>query len=134
MKAHVGMETRLCIVCGKESETGSVLLDRHLKNSLERHTCTGYGLCPEHQKLYNDGYIALVEVDPTKSKLGPLEGELLPSNAHRTGGVIHLRLEAARQIITGVGLFQLNGKMHPMLFMDAEAVAKIKSMIPTKGE
>ena len=45
-KSHVGMEQNVCPVCGKAFDTGTILLDRRLRNSLERKTVTGWSLCP----------------------------------------------------------------------------------------
>lgn len=78
-KSHVSMGFVVCPVCGCEhSET--VLLDKRLRDVLDPRTFTGYSLCPEHQKLKDDGYIALVEVDSPDVK-----------NSLRTGQVAHIR-------------------------------------------
>jgi len=63
MKSYVSMERKKCGVCGKDYDSGSILLDRRLKESMERHTLTGWGMCEEHQKLKDAGYIAIVGVD-----------------------------------------------------------------------
>ena len=84
MKSHVSMEQHQCFICGTLYDTGAILLDRSLRQSMERHTVTGTGLCPEHQQLADDGYIALIVVQP--------DGKT------RTGGLVHLRREFAEQI------------------------------------
>ncbi|MBL5864351.1 translesion error-prone DNA polymerase V subunit UmuC [Serratia fonticola] len=61
------MEQHVCLVCGVPFDTGSLLLDKRLRASLERHTVTDWGLCPEHQKRFSEGFIALVECDPERS-------------------------------------------------------------------
>ena len=63
-KSHVSLEQHVCLVCGTRFDTGAILLDRRLRASMERHTATGWGLCPEHQKLSDEGFVALVECDP----------------------------------------------------------------------
>ena len=96
MKSHVGMEQKVCPVCGRAFDTGMILLDKRLRNTLERKTVTGWDLCPEHAKLWERGYIALVECDPEKSKF---TGETIkPKDAYRTGRVVHIRKKAAQQI------------------------------------
>ena len=50
-KSHVSLERHVCLVCGVAYDTGSILLDKRLRQSLERYTTTGWGLCAEHQKL-----------------------------------------------------------------------------------
>lgn len=78
-KSFVSMEQQQCIVCGAIYDTGSLLLDKRLKPSLEPKTVTGTGLCPAHQKLKDEGYIALIE----------LERE----NGPRTGTYVHIKAE-----------------------------------------
>ena len=58
-KSHVSLEQHVCLVCGKAFDTGTILLDKRLRASMEHHTKTGWGLCPEHQKLADDGFVAL---------------------------------------------------------------------------
>lgn len=66
-KSHVSMEQRVCLICGSAFDTGAILLDKRLRQSMAHHTVTGWGLCPEHERLFKDGYIALVECDPQRS-------------------------------------------------------------------
>jgi hypothetical protein len=83
-KSHVSMAQHQCIVCGEIYDTGEILLDRRLKNSLEERTLTGKGFCEEHQKLKDDGYIALCEA---------IEGSSI-----RTGRVIHIKNSAWEKV------------------------------------
>jgi hypothetical protein len=83
-KSYVSMEQKKCLVCAKDFDSGAILLDRRMRQSLDRTTLTGWGLCPEHQKLYDDGYIALVGCDDAKSPKLP-SGNVDPSQAWRTG-------------------------------------------------
>jgi hypothetical protein len=87
-KSHVTMEQHKCAVCGKDYDTGALLLDTRLGKRFEMHTVTGWGLCPEHQKLYDDGYVALVGADLAKSKLLS-NGNCTPEGAWRTGECKH---------------------------------------------
>ena len=90
-KSHVSLEQHACLVCGTAYDTGSILLDKRLRASLQRHTTTGWGLCAEHQKLSDDGFVALVECDPQRS--GKVSGgdRLKPEQAYRTGQLAHLK-------------------------------------------
>ncbi|WP_430522156.1 hypothetical protein [Pseudomonas aeruginosa] len=45
-KSHVSLEQHVCLVCGTAFDTGAILLDKRLRASMERHTATGWGLCP----------------------------------------------------------------------------------------
>ncbi|MES2237202.1 MAG: ATPase [Pseudomonadota bacterium] len=91
-KSHVSLEQHVCLVCGVAYDTGSILLDKRLRASMEHYTTTGWGLCPEHQKLSDDGFVALVECDPERSGLPG--DRLKPEQAYRTGRLAHLKREA----------------------------------------
>jgi hypothetical protein len=65
----------------------------NLRQSLDTYTTTGWGLCLEHQKLHDDGFVAFVECDPEKSG-SPSSGDRLKlGDAFRTGRVVHLKRE-----------------------------------------
>lgn len=98
-KSHVSLEQYQCVVCGCTYDTGAVLLHKQLAQKLEQHTLTGYGLCPEHQKLFDEGYVALVEVDPELSCFGP-DGNLTAKTAHCTGTIVHILREVFNRIFT----------------------------------
>ena len=97
-KSFVTMEQQMCLICGCTFDTGAILLDRRMRDKFEQHTTTGTGLCPEHQKLHDDGYIALVGVDPVKS-LASNSGVLKAENAYRTGKIAWLRRDKAKDIL-----------------------------------
>lgn len=96
-KSHVSLEQHACLVCGASFDTGNLLLDRRLRASMERHTVTGWGLCPEHQQLADDGFVALVECDPVRSN-AQRAGHIKPEHAYRTGRLAHLRRTVFTQI------------------------------------
>lgn len=97
-KSHVSFEQHVCLVCGVTFDTGNLLLDRRLRASMQRHTTTGWGLCPEHRKLYDDGYVALVECDPQRSGAPADGGRVKLEQVYRTGRMAHLRREAFGQV------------------------------------
>lgn len=88
-KSHVTMEQQACLVCCKMFDTGSILLDKRLRPRFEHHTVTGWGFCPEHRKLKDDGFVALIEIDPDKSGSQPYK----PHTVWRTGTLAHVRAE-----------------------------------------
>ncbi len=90
-KSYVSLERHVCVVCCVPYETGALLIDRRLLESLEKYTTTGWGLCPEHLKLYEDGYVALVECGNGKPSIGD---RLKPEDALRTGDFAHLKRDA----------------------------------------
>jgi hypothetical protein len=100
-KSYVSVEQAMCPVCGTHHDTG-VLLDCRLRNTLERTTVTHVALCPEHQKLYDDGYIALVEAE----------------DAYRTGRVAHLK----RRLYAEIFNVPLDDPNLPMVFVEPEVI------------
>ena len=93
-KSHVSLEQQLCLVCGTAFDTGNILLDRRLRASMKHHTTTGWGLCPKHQRLFSEGFVALVECDPQRSGTPSGSGLMKPDQAYRTGRLAHLKRDA----------------------------------------
>jgi hypothetical protein len=119
MKSYVTLEQKHCAVCGKNYETGALLMDKRMR--FEKYTVTGVGLCPEDQKKFDEGYIALIEVDPKKSAI---EGDRLkPEKAYRTGRVAHIKSSAFNKVFN----IPLPEKT-PILFVDEEIIDKILEM------
>lgn len=87
-KSHVGMGYSICPVCGTKHDE-VVLLDRQLKNTLECDNFMGWAMCPEHEKLRQEGYIALIEVKNQPSGL---------ADADRTGNIAHVRDSAWQKL------------------------------------
>lgn len=83
-KSHVSLEQQLCLVCGTLFDSGKILLDRRLRASLKHHTTTGWELCPEHQRMSLEGFVALVEIDPQRSGSPTGSGLMKPDQAYRT--------------------------------------------------
>lgn len=64
MKSHVAMEQRVCVVCGERYDTGSILLDKRLRERLDSPgQVVGQGVCPTHQAQIDAGYIHCIEHD-----------------------------------------------------------------------
>lgn len=119
-KSHVSMETHLCVVCGTEYETEAILLDRRVRDILEPKTCTGWGMCPEHEAMKGDGYIALVE-----AKVPPDGETLAPGDADRTGRICHVRESVWGQI------FDVPPPPKSMCFVEPGVIERLET-IPTE--
>ena len=118
-KSYVSMETKQCLVCGTEYNAG-VLINRNLRKTLESKTLTGYGLCDEHQKLFEDEYIALIGIDESKSTV-ETNGNILPENAYRTGSVAHVKYSVLE------GFFNIPiDKSLPIIFVEDAVIDKLK--------
>ena len=99
-KSYVSLERQVCVVCGVAYDTGNLLLDKRLRATLEHHTTTGWGLCTEHQRLFDEGFVALIECDPQRSGLSE-NGRLKPEQAHRTGQLAHLKRDVFATMFDG---------------------------------
>lgn len=105
-KSHVSMAQRQCIVCGCLYDTGEILLDKRLRASMDPTTVVGTGMCPEHQKLKDDGYIAMIEADEkTHARTGRLAhirvsvwGDLFNSPAP-AGGVAYCEVKVMDMLV-----------------------------------
>lgn len=95
-KSHVSMEQKLCIICGKQHDSGNILLDMKLRKSMERHTLIGYGHCDDCQAKVDEGYVAAVEI----SNDGEGEGKRIKTeDAIRTGTLVWIRKSLLDQML-----------------------------------
>lgn len=63
-KSPVAIETRFCPICGKEWETGSILMHKQGRARFDRNICTTMDLCPDHRAQIDSGeWIALIEAE-----------------------------------------------------------------------
>jgi hypothetical protein len=123
-KSHVSMECRVCLVCANPYETGAILLDRRLRASLEHQTTIGWGLCPEHRELHEDGFIALIECDPEKSGNPAADAMVKPENAYRTGTVAYMKRDVFTQVFNLAAAPDL-----PAVYVEVGLIARLQSMI-----
>lgn len=125
-KSYVAMEQNICKVCTKQFDTGTILLDRRMKQSMDRYTTTGWGLCPDCQKLWDDGYVALISADANKS-VPPTGGKIVLEGVYRTGEIVHLKIEAFKIIFPNI-------EVKPVMITDLEVISKIKELITSSVE
>lgn len=121
-KSHVSMEQHVCLVCGVAFDTGNLLLDKRLRASMERHTTTGWGLCAEHQKMADEGFVALVECDPQRS--GSPGGRMKPEQAYRTGRLAHIK----RHVFTQVFNVPIEANQ-ACVFVEPGVIEKLQTMV-----
>lgn len=117
MKSHVSFEQKVCLICGQVFDTGAILLDKRLQQRLELKTVTGWDLCSEHAKLWEEGYIALVECDPEKTRF--TGNNIKPEDAYRTGRIAHIRKTVAPQIFN----VEITG---PVAFVEPGVIDKLE--------
>ena len=112
-KSHVGLGFHLCPVCGHKHDE-VVLLDKSLRNSLGKDNFLGWSLCSEHQKLFDDDFIALIETTNSPNNL---------KDADRTGNLAHVRASVFIQIF---GQAPPPGKL---VFVEKGILAKLQELV-----
>lgn len=115
-KSYVTMEHKVCPACGKEFETGALLLDKGLRDRFDKETVTGWGLCPEDALKVTEGYVILVGATAPEGK-----NRLQVDEAERTGDLMYLRREVAED------MFNIP-KVPDMVFVDPEVVTMLTKM------
>jgi len=132
--SHVALETAICPVCGKQFDTGYILLRRQLRPVFPEYGTaqpTSYQLCPEHQDLFDRGYIALVGCDPEKSKMtSDAEGSSINSvgDAYRTGKIAHIKREAWSMVMNVPLPTDRKGQPLPFAFCDDAAIRMLQGL------
>jgi hypothetical protein len=125
-KSHVTMEQRACVVCGATYDTGNLLLDARLgpdgklRETFERYTVTGLGMCDDDQAMLDQGYIALIGADLARSTFEP-DGTMDPEGAYRTGEVCHVRKSAWQNI------FNCEPPPNGMAFVEPRVIEHLKA-------
>jgi hypothetical protein len=100
-RTHDCIEKRACIVCSKTFEAAPMAADLTPEATVRVDgDPMPWGLCPEHEQLYESGVVAIVEVD--FGPRGP-SGALLEfpnlKDLIRTGRVLHLPQEVLGEIL-----------------------------------
>lgn len=130
-KSHVGMEHQVCIVCGRKFSTGNILLDTRLRKSMPENPVTGYGVCPDDDSKYKEGYIALVEASAPEWQRGVLK----PDEANRTGRIAHVRREAFTRIFNvPLPIHEKTGEPLVMVFIEPGVIEKLESLTQQEGD
>lgn len=117
------------MICGAKFDSGEIILDQRMLKSLEPKTVTGYGLCSVDEKRYKDGFVAVVGVDPIKSRMGRGGETLKAEDAYRTGNVAHVRASAWSKLFNVPAPETADGSLRPFVFADDEVVMGLAGMI-----
>lgn len=122
---YVALGKHVRPVCGQLHDSGEVLIHRRLGN-INEPAVTGQSLCAEHQHLFDEGYLALVGVDESKS--GPKSATLRPEDAYRTGSVMHIRRHVAKRMFN----VELPDNL-PMCFVSQEVIDMLEKQAKEQG-
>lgn len=133
MKSYVTMETKVCPICGKNEDSGAILMDTRMRDRFEHRTATGWDLCAEHRQLFAEGYVALVECsnDPGRSV-----SRMEPEDALRTGRIMHLKLPAADALFSyqgGAWPRMRDGKPNPLSFCPPGVIEMVEKWARERG-
>ena len=116
MKSFVAVEQHVCPACGRSHDTGSLLMDKRGRERFDSmHTVTGWGLCPEHQKMVDDGYRLFVAIDRGKSSGNK------PGDVYRTGPIAGVRTAVADEILPG-------SAGHTLCWVEPEVIEALQTM------
>jgi hypothetical protein len=121
-KSIASLATVKCPACDKETENGEVLLQTRFVRSptgsiigrLDRKTCVGLGLCPDHKR---EGYVTLIEAEPGGSYTGTN-----PDSFIRYGGLGYIRTEVWPK------LFNVPVPKHLWTLVDREVFNRITKL------
>lgn len=118
-KSHVSMEQHVCFVCGEVYDTGAILLDKRLRQSMGQHTVTGQGICKEHQSKIDEGYIILIECT--------IEDAITGHGTHkerrrRTGNIAFVKNGAFKNI------FNTDAPPKSIAFVEEGVIEKLSAM------
>ena len=116
---YVAMAEHICPVCGvKHTYNTEILINKYLRSIPKDKRITGYGMCEEHQKLFDEGFVAMVEVSNGE------DGDALSQeNAIRTGNLCHLR----RTVFNEVFNTQIPDDL-PMVFIGIGVIEQLQAM------
>jgi len=127
-KSFVTLEQRTCFVCGKTYDTGSLLIDRRMKDRFDMHTNVGLGMCKEHEDKIKEGYVILIGCDASKSEVKDGGHTLDPKKAYRTGSLAFIKPELYRR------LFNMAVPPNSVAFSDQGVLEWLETLQPAPEE
>ena len=93
-KSYVSLGQLVCQVCGNTYDSGEILLDKYVRNTLETHTVTGTGICPEDEEKFKQGYLACIEINNPETG-----GMIHAKDANRTGRIFYVSKHMFEQML-----------------------------------
>lgn len=123
--SHVAIEKVICPVCAKYHSHGAgILLHKNLKDIPEDRIPTRWGMCEEHERLNEEGYIAFVGCDEAKSTKNE-NGNIDLTGAYRIGRIVHIRRTTLKELFPNMPEAHVT---MPMIFCDEGAIAHLESL------
>ena len=123
MKSYVALETAICPVCGVTHDTGTLLMHRQLRDTLENPMPPNSFLpCETHQKQMDEGFILLVGIDEERSVIK--DGKISVEDAYRTGGIAAVKDTVAEDLFPEVKDLKV-----PMMFVQDEVIEILDNLM-----
>jgi hypothetical protein len=119
-KSYVTIEQKVCPICGKTYDSGDILLDTRLKETFEHYTVTGMQICSDCKELAKDRIALIVATAPNEYVT------VKPEDANRTGEILWMRRDAAKEIFINLPEKELDREM---MFINPDAAEKLKQLI-----
>jgi hypothetical protein len=95
-EGYVKIAKEKCKICTQDFESNSLLVHTQLRTIKEEQTLIGWGICPTCDQFTTDGYVTIIGIDETKSKL--VNNEISFENAHRTGEICRIKEHVFNEI------------------------------------
>ena len=118
--------TYQCPVTGKVWESNEIAIPKFLYGekawqNQKKNTHAGLQPCPEVQERLDDGYVALVAIDPDKSEY-ERNGNVRFEGAYRTGQIAYMKRDRMQDILGA------DPGDHPMIFIDEKLAIELGKM------
>lgn len=114
------LKPRLCPICGKSDSSRLILSKEETLAALELQKRSDWALCKEHQKLFDEGFIALVEAEPRLM----VDGIVKETDARRTGKICHVRRSVAENLFG-----EAIDPRWPMVFCPPNVLESLQAMV-----
>lgn len=120
-KSFTTIEQHMCAVTGKPFDSGALLINTRMEDVFEMKTVTNWGISPDVQKMFDDGFSALVVIDEEKTDF-PSDGNPKPEDVYRTGEIVYLKTALTKKI--------LGREIKTFCWIDKRTAEYLKSITP----
>ena len=125
-KSWTTLEQKFCPITGTIWDTGDLIIDQKMREKFEMHTITGVEICPDAQKMIDDGYFAFVAVDLDKSDKLP-SGNIDPKGAYFLGRTAWVRKHVAEKLAPRIAEGE---NPSPFCYTEDASITLIESLQP----
>lgn len=115
-----------CMVCltPEVKDTGNQLIEIPPDTEIiDGMPVMGFTMCPQHQLLYMNGYVAIIESDHDQAG----DSKCSVKNTPRTGRYAHIHASALNAE-TYRNALDANGNLYPMIYVGKQKFAEVEAM------